>query len=254
MWNVKTAKTLDSYESSVKYVLDDIIDSQETAVLNSLGSDSLAALLSIGAGVDFSAIIPLSTLTLESAPLEEVIRHIYFKAVEESVQSGVGMPVSVQLASSSNNKNIDTVTAFNKTTHEEVLSVLAATAALRDDNGNAISTSAKLAIAASAIKAIFNKLRVERSPTIINTTVFSAHNSGTYDAGQVLATKDTSLKKTWVSLKDERVRSSHRRLHGKSIHALSSFEVDGVSIKFPRDPSAPADMTINCRCVLKFTR
>lgn len=56
----------------------------------------------------------------------------------------------------------------------------------------------------------------------------------------------------WISRGDTKVRTSHRRLHGKTRAPGTAFKVwpDGRQLSFPGDPRAPLDESINCRCSL----
>ncbi|HEY7032617.1 MAG TPA: hypothetical protein VH482_14845 [Thermomicrobiales bacterium] len=56
----------------------------------------------------------------------------------------------------------------------------------------------------------------------------------------------------WISRGDSKVRTSHRRLHGKVRKPGSSFKEweTGQKLAFPGDPRAPLDEIINCRCAL----
>jgi hypothetical protein len=66
--------------------------------------------------------------------------------------------------------------------------------------------------------------------------------------------KDTGAthSKLWISRGDPKVRSLHRKLHGKVQALTDSFHEwpDGQSLSYPGDPKAPLDATINCRCAL----
>lgn len=67
------------------------------------------------------------------------------------------------------------------------------------------------------------------------------------DAG-VLALDDS---RTWRTRRDERVRGSHRVLHGTSRPAGVPFRSgDGNLLLYPGDPSAPISDRARCRCVL----
>jgi len=112
----------------------------------------------------------------------------------------------------------------------------------------------KVALAYASVRAIFNNLRVKRKGLIHSSSVFGVYNQAVFDAGQAAQFKNMKLSKTWVSLKDERVRHTHRELHGKKVPFSSTFISDGSVIRFPRDPLAPVSQTINCRCVLKVER
>jgi HK97 family phage portal protein len=57
----------------------------------------------------------------------------------------------------------------------------------------------------------------------------------------------------WVSRRDPQVRPAHQRLDdGTKLPVGKAFEVDGVSLRWPGDPLAPASLTRNCRCRLWF--
>ena len=60
------------------------------------------------------------------------------------------------------------------------------------------------------------------------------------------------MSKKWVTRKDRQVRSEHRILEGKSVPLGEGFDVGPHSLRFPGDPLAPAHLTINCRCRLRF--
>jgi uncharacterized protein with gpF-like domain len=60
--------------------------------------------------------------------------------------------------------------------------------------------------------------------------------------------------RTWMATLDERVRDSHRAMHGQKRGLAEAFESpSGASLMFPGDPSAPAEEVINCRCVLGYS-
>lgn len=61
-----------------------------------------------------------------------------------------------------------------------------------------------------------------------------------------------TIKKTWVSRLDPRVRPLHRLLHGKTVGATSDFyrwPATGQRLRYPGDHEAPPDATYGCRCV-----
>lgn len=68
-----------------------------------------------------------------------------------------------------------------------------------------------------------------------------------------------SLKKTWITQHDTKVRPLHRRLHGKTVGWDKDFwrwPDNGMSLRFPGDPLAPLEATIGCRCLcwLSFSK
>ena len=80
----------------------------------------------------------------------------------------------------------------------------------------------------------------------------AAINGGTMAAGdEVDSDPDRpNIIKTWVTMHDDRVRDAHRRMDGLSVRLDQTFSVDGHPMKYPGDPIAPPDLTVNCRCVL----
>ena len=56
----------------------------------------------------------------------------------------------------------------------------------------------------------------------------------------------------WISTNDGRVRDSHKNANGQTRPMGQPFNVGGESMKYPSDPTASAENTINCRCVLGY--
>lgn len=61
--------------------------------------------------------------------------------------------------------------------------------------------------------------------------------------------------KTWLSQRDDRVRSSHRSLSGKSVRATEPFVLPGgEKIRYPHDPLVSFAERVGCRCGFKISR
>jgi hypothetical protein len=62
---------------------------------------------------------------------------------------------------------------------------------------------------------------------------------------------DYVVEKIWVATLDKRTRYTHK-IAGMSpgIPANAMFNVGGTLMLYPGDPTAPADETVNCRCVI----
>lgn len=60
--------------------------------------------------------------------------------------------------------------------------------------------------------------------------------------------------KRWVTVGDERVRSEHRLLDGKSASLGGVFRTQSGAIRYPGDIAAPIHLWINCRCSLEFLK
>lgn len=54
--------------------------------------------------------------------------------------------------------------------------------------------------------------------------------------------------KEWHTEMDGRERPSHKRANGQVRSLNEPFEVGGALLRYPGDPTAPADEVINCRC------
>lgn len=96
-----------------------------------------------------------------------------------------------------------------------------------------------------------------RAMTIARTEALRAENYGNL-AGirQMLAENpDMTVVKTWLATEDDRTRDTHRELDGKQSLGIDTpfLTTQGSIIRYPHDPDAPPEETINCRCTLRFT-
>jgi len=223
-------------------------------VLDLLDSDTLPALLSAGLVSNFESLVPLAELTLSTQPLVDNMQKVYTQAIKDSIAEGYGVEVSEDVATAAMSEHLSKVNSFNKTTQNEVANALGAAAVAKDEDGGDIDIAMKLLLAATLVKAVFKKLRNSRKSLIVDAAVYGPYNQGLYDSVESRPDRGVSINKRWIFIKDEKVRMSHRQLHGDSVPVGSPFFVQGVPIRFPKDPLAPASLTINCRCVLKFTR
>jgi len=68
---------------------------------------------------------------------------------------------------------------------------------------------------------------------------------------------ETELVKVWLSRGDSRVRPLHRKLHSQTARMNEPFWQElgtGRELRYPGDPKAPLDQTVNCRCHLFLAR
>ncbi len=193
----------------------------------------------------------MSALAVSTIPLTDSMKDIYQQAISDNIEEGYGESVTAEQADAAISEHLATVNNFNSTTQDQVEVSLASASLGRDKDGNDLNITFKIILATVLVKAVFNKLRSNRKSMIVDSAVLGPYNQGLYDSA---ANADIGLNKEWISLKDESVRISHRQLHGDKVPVSSAFYVDGTPIRFPKDPLAPPGLTINCRCVLKFTR
>ena len=130
-----------------------------------------------------------------------------------------------------------------KTTANEVL------AAIRAGEKGAMSVAE---IARLVGAAVYGEERIDARTTMIaRTEAAGAMSRGSWDQAQ--AEGDLFQTKTWLSFEDERTRDSHALLNGTTIALNEDFTtINGASMQYPLDDSAPAEEVINCRCVLLY--
>ena len=58
--------------------------------------------------------------------------------------------------------------------------------------------------------------------------------------------------KEWITMGDEKVRSSHASANGQVVPAEASFDVGGEAMDHPGDSSGSAGNVINCRCKMRM--
>lgn len=87
-----------------------------------------------------------------------------------------------------------------------------------------------------------------RATLVARTESLSAMNAGRMDAFRAAAEAEPDIvfEKVWIATEDSRTRPEHREADGQRVPLESPFSVGGFSMLFPGDPSAPADLVINC--------
>jgi len=56
--------------------------------------------------------------------------------------------------------------------------------------------------------------------------------------------------KTWITMRDDRVRETHVPMHDVTVGSLETFDVGGFDLLYPGQPVGPPEIWINCRCKL----
>lgn len=90
-----------------------------------------------------------------------------------------------------------------------------------------------------------------RAQRIAMTEATRAFNAGTLAAAQAMTGPDRPLVKQWITRRDARVRDAHRDTNGQLQLLDDPFDVDGTPMLYPGDPTAPAALTVNCRCIMR---
>jgi 2'-5' RNA ligase len=90
-----------------------------------------------------------------------------------------------------------------------------------------------------------------RATRIAMTEATSAFNAGVLAAAQALTGPERPLVKQWQTRRDTKVREAHADANGQIQFLDDPFDVAGVQMQFPGDPTAPIGLLANCRCVLR---
>ena len=154
-----------------------------------------------------------------------------------------GMPAEMEESEANQylNEQIERFQKINETTAEEIAAAILIASSL--DGGEDMVGMLK-----AALIAIFVNLLSKRKRTIAEHEAHAAFNAGSFMAGRSVG----AATKTWVSEKDAKVRPEHAILHGNTVPVYEPFTVNGQDIRFPGDPSAPMNLTMNCRCKVRF--
>ena len=83
--------------------------------------------------------------------------------------------------------------------------------------------------------------------SVANTLSTGAANRLTLEVLNQLDPSGAAYKKLWLTRADDKVRLSHRELHGRTASVGEPFK---KGLNYPGDPTAPLDERINCRCFL----
>ncbi len=94
---------------------------------------------------------------------------------------------------------------------------------------------------------------IARAARIARTETHSAANFASQEYNKKISTQlGETLYKRWVSVGDERTRSSHARANGQVRQLDEDFEINGSLMKYPGDPRGGAKNVVNCRCVVVY--
>jgi hypothetical protein len=99
------------------------------------------------------------------------------------------------------------------------------------------------------IRGLVDELAGFRADAIARTETHGAANYGSDSAAKLTG---LPLKREWLAAKDERTRPSHAEADGQIREPDEPFQVGGVLLMYPGDPSGPGNEVINCRCVLGY--
>ena len=79
------------------------------------------------------------------------------------------------------------------------------------------------------------------------TGTISTSNAGSHSTFE---DADSVVGEEWLTEIDGRQRESHEVTDGQIVPVGTTFDVDGVAIQHPGDPTAPVEEIANCRCTI----
>lgn len=91
----------------------------------------------------------------------------------------------------------------------------------------------------------FNSMR-----TMARTAMTGAQNAGREFRLKEAVDLGIGVKKEWLATLDEVTRLMHRELDGQKQDLDKPFEVGGLKIRYPGDPTAKGMLVYNCRCTM----
>lgn len=120
----------------------------------------------------------------------------------------------------------------------------------------AVATAAGIAAAVIAVRELLNAASARwraKSNQVAQTEGDRWVQASTLQAAFNLQRRTgVRYEKTWVSRDDDRVRFTHQVADGQTRPVNVPFIVGGVEMMYPKDPSAPPQEVVNCRCGMRI--
>lgn len=139
------------------------------------------------------------------------------------------------------------ITSINKTSRKRAVELIRrALAATQEAGLGLVETRDQIVKYVGNTWADDSLYRAER---IARTEVLTASNRGSFIGAKATG---LNLKKKWLASTDGRERTTHREANQQIVEMDDRFTVGSSQMMIPGDASAPADETINCRCVVRY--
>jgi hypothetical protein len=119
---------------------------------------------------------------------------------------------------------------------------------------NAVNQGKSIPETVRLIQSDFNFMAQYRAERIARTEIIGASNRGAMEAAQATG---LTLKKIWISTRDDRTREGHLVMDGVEADMDGSFNVPSEeggwdSMDSPGDLNAPVGQIVQCRCTIAF--
>jgi hypothetical protein len=237
-FEVKALADVDRWQDVLEGTFGRFFERQQRVVMEKARSKKANRGIDNGT-LDVDAIFDSSTWCKQ---LDEDLRPVLYGAYADAAKS-VNVEfddVDKDLLKTLADEQIDRACKLNETTAAAIATAIFVSKSLKD-----VTVDERKKFFHLAVGAIYVEAEADRKTMIAENEAFSAYNSGLFAAGDLLGKVD----KTWITRGDDKVRSEHVKLHGKTVGFEDEF---AKGLRFPGDPAAPAGQTINCRCLLTF--
>jgi HK97 family phage portal protein len=242
-WDSKALKAADLWTGIMEASLDRFFDRQQRVVTEKATGAKSRKLMREGS-VPLEVIFDKEVWNRQfSEDVKPLLKTIIFDA-----RDIVGLSLGSEISLDSDEvdryveKQIERFQKVNESTSNEISAAILVALSLTG------SEEEKSSMLRTGISAIYSNLLGKRKRLIAEHETQTAFNAGTFFASE----KSGSLSKTWITRQDDSVRNAHKGLDGRTVPIGKGFSADGYTLRFPGDPVAPVDLTINCRCRLKF--
>ena len=244
-WETKSEQAVDRWTEILDRSLERLFERQQRVIMEkATGAKARKALASGDLNID-----SVFDRSVWDRQMDEDLRPVLSAIIRDAVEltgEVSGKSASIELREDEDvadflNAQINRLSKANETTRKEIAAAIFAAKSLdeREDREG---------ILRAGLGATFANLLEDRKRLIAEHESQTAYNAGTFLAAQ----KSGGKSKTWLSRMDSKVRSTHKVLHGKSVSVGESFSIGGQEVRFPGDPIASPEMTMNCRCRLRY--
>ena len=243
-WDTKELDDSDRWAEILDTNLERLFERQQRVVLEKAGGAKAKKAMAAGS-LDVEQIFDSEVWNKQ---MRDDVRPLIKSIVEDAMRTasertGMPMEMSTEEIDQYVDEQMERMQKANETTKDELAAAIVSSQAAMEDSEDEGHVLLK-----AAILAIFAYLLSKRKRRIAEHESQTAYNAGVWFGGKQAG----AVSKKWVTRKDRQVRSEHRILEGKSVPLGEGFDVGPHSLRFPGDPLAPAHLTINCRCRLRF--
>jgi len=241
-WDEKAENSLDRWTEILDSSLERFVERQQRVILEKAAGSKSRKSLEAGS-LDYESIFDQR---IWDKQLAEDMRPILSGIMNDAatlVSQEVGMQAEIDEKEAAEHlkEQIERFQQMNATTAKEIEGAVLISLSLGDGED-------KMGMLKAALLAIFVNLLSKRKRRTAEHESHTAYNAGAFYAGRSVG----AATKTWVSEKDAKVRPEHAAMHGETVPIYEPFVFGGNSIRYPGDPMAAINLTINCRCKVRF--